>query len=551
MRRLTIGAALIASVLLAAACGTVTTPAKASGARGVVTISNETGGPWTCSFNPFTTATNYLSVGPVYEPLAFVNTLRNGKATPWLATAWRWAAGNRSITFTIRKDVRFTDGTPMTAADVVFTFDLLRKFPALDHNGVWSVLSSVTRAGPGQVLMNFKDAAVPYFYYFADQIPIVPEHIWSKIKNPAAYPNTHPVGTGAFEMQSCTRQNITYTADPRYWMPGEPHIAKVEYPAFESNDPANTFLATGLAQWGSQFIPSIKAFYLAQNPAYHYWFPPTVDVALLINLTDPLLSDVRVRQAMAYAIDRPRVSAIGEYGYEPPANQADIVTPTFSGWLDKPLLAKYGYTYNPAKARRLLAAAGFRRGPGGILTDPAGHKLAFSVLNVRGYSDWENSVQLIRQELRAVGIELTPDNEPPATYYTRLYDGRFQLAYDSQAGGPTPYYELAQWLSSGNSAPVGRPAASNYERYRNRATDRLIISYAMTSSTAVQHRIVAKLEQAVLADVPFIPVTESVDWFEYDTAAFSGWPTPASPYAQPSAYVAPDWGQVLLHLTPK
>ena len=61
----------------------------------------------------------------------------------------------------------------------------------------------------------------------------------------------------------------------------------------------------------------------------------------------------------------------------------------------------------------------------------------------------------------------------------------------------------------------------------------------------------AVLEKVMLADVPVIPVTESVDWYEYNTRSFTGWPTPGNAYAQPSAYVSPDWGQVLLHLTPK
>jgi peptide/nickel transport system substrate-binding protein len=233
-----------------------------------------------------------------------------------------------------------------------------------------------------------KTAAVPYFYYIADDVPVVPRHIWSKIAHPETYADAHPVGTGAYLVGSCTPKAITYTANRRYWRPGEPHVAKVVYPALEANDPANTMLATGRAQWGSQFIPNMRAFYLSQSPGFRYWFPPTAAVCLLINLTDPLLRNVKIRQAMAYAINRPQVASYAEYGYEPPANQADIVTPTFSSWLNKPLLARYGYAYDPAKARKLLAGAGLRPGPDGVLADRAGRRLSFTVLNVAGYTDW-------------------------------------------------------------------------------------------------------------------------------------------------------------------
>src|SRR5205807_386671 len=77
----------------------------------------------------------------------------------------------------------------------------------------------------GQVVMTFKRPAVPYFYYIADDVPVVPRHIWSKIAHPAAYADAHPVGTGAFLLQSCTKKDIVYTANRRYWMPGEPRIA--------------------------------------------------------------------------------------------------------------------------------------------------------------------------------------------------------------------------------------------------------------------------------------------------------------------------------------
>jgi peptide/nickel transport system substrate-binding protein len=554
MRRLKMLGVLVAAGLLAAACGTSSSSSSgsSSGPSGTLTLSNEQGALWTCSFNPFNPSNlaEGVTMGQVYEPLAFVNTLQNAKATPWLATSWTWAKNNTQLTFTIRKGVRFNDGTPMTAADVAFTFNLMKKYPTLDLNSVWSVLSSVTQQGD-QVVMTFKNTAVPYFYYIADQTPIVPEHIWSKISNPVTYKDANPVATGAFTVKPCSAQSITYVANKHYWQPGEPKVAKVIYPAFTSNDPANTYLATGQAQWGSQFIPNIKAFYTSKNPANHYWFPPVANVSLIPNLTVAGLNNTAVRQAMAYAIDRNRVSQIGEYGYEPAGNQSDIVTPTFSSWIDQGAAGQYNYGYNPAKAKQILQAAGFTVTPGGVDVNKSGQKLAFTVINIGGYSDWVASMQVIQTELAAVGIKVTADNLSNNDFLDRLYNGNYQLAYNAQTGGPTPYFELRQWLYSANSAPIGKQAATDWERYSNPATDKLINAYGATTSTATQRSIVNQLEQVVLKDVPFIPITEEVAWFQYSTAKFSGWPTPANPYALPAAYSYPDMGQVLLHLAPK
>ena len=101
MRRLKAIGVLIAAGALAAACSSGSSPSSspsssASGPSGVLTIDNESGGTWTCDFNPFNLSYIGYSMGPIYEPLAFVNTLESGKATPWLATSWTWGAGMRS-----------------------------------------------------------------------------------------------------------------------------------------------------------------------------------------------------------------------------------------------------------------------------------------------------------------------------------------------------------------------------------------------------------------------------------------------------------------------
>ncbi len=557
MRRLTRhGVIIVAGLIAVAGCsaGAGSSSATSSGGKtstsSVLTISNENGALWTCGFNPFNPSDNLLSVGFVYEPLVYVNPLQNGKTTPMLATSWAWGPGDKSLTFQIRQGVKWSDGTPMTAADVAYTFNLLKKNSALDLTGVWSVRSSVTASG-NTVTMDFSTVAVPYFYYIADETPIVPEHIWSKIASPTTAPVGNPVGTGPFLMSKCSPANITYTANPHYWQPGLPKISKIQYPAYTSNNTANDDLANGTAQWGAQYIPAINTFYTSKSPDYHYWFPPTVNVSLVPNLTNPLLSNVKVREAMSYAINRQQVSTIGESGYEPPANQTGIVTPTFSSTLDSSALASWGTGYDPAKAISLLESAGFHMS-GGVMTNAAGQKLSFTVLNIGDYSDWVASMQVIEQDLKAVGIQITPDNLSNTDFDADFYYGKYQLAYyDQQTFGPSAYYELNNWLNSANTAPDGKLAASNYERYNSASTDALLNEYATTTDTAKQQSIMDQIQQVMLTDVPFIPVVEAVDWYQYDTGSFSGWPTSANPYAQPSAYSYPDNEQVLLHLSPK
>jgi peptide/nickel transport system substrate-binding protein len=543
--------AVASLALLAAACGgsssaTGTTPT----AGGTVTIDNESGALWTCQFNPYNASVNGESFGIVYEPLVYDNLL-NDKRTNWLASSYAWSGDSKTLTFTIRSGVNWSDGEPFTAADVAFTFNLIKQFPALDLQSVWSVLSSVTQQGSDKVVMTFSQSAVPYFYQIAGQTAIVPQHIWVGIKDPVGEANTTPIGTGPFTVSQCTPQNITYTRNPNYWQKPLPYLQTVNYPAFTDNDPANQFLAAGQAQWGGQFIPNIDTYYVAKDSAHnHYWFPPIDNINVWINMTVPPLDNKAVRQALAYAIDRGSVSQKGEYGYEPAGNQTGVLTPTFKSWLDDAAVAKFNYKFDPAKAASLLEGAGFKKNGSGIYADASGKALSFTIINIAGYTDWVASVQVLQDNLKQAGIEVKPLNQSSNDYFNNLFTGNFQLAYGSLATspGPTPYYELRNTLHSSTTADIGSTAAGDYGRYKNSTVDGLLDQFGATTDSAKQHSLMNQIEAVMLEDVPVIPVTEGVAWYEWTTKGLAGWPTPSDQYAAPAPWNLPDWEVVLLHL---
>jgi peptide/nickel transport system substrate-binding protein len=252
---------------------------------------------------------------------------------------------------------------------------------------------------------------------------------------------------------------------------------------------------------------------------------------------------------MAYAINRPHVAKLGESGYEPPGNQTGIVSPTFKSWQNKKLAKQV--TYNPKKAKQILTKAGFKL-KNGVFQTKSGKPLSFTMINISGYTDWIQSASIVQDELQAIGIKVTPQNISGNAYDDATFNGHFQLAYDgNEAGGPSPYYEMRQELYSPNSAPIGQQASSNWERYYNKKADSLINSYAKTTSLSKQHSIINQLEGLMVRDVPVIPVTEAIDFYEYNTKSITGWVDPSNPYAKPSPYEVPDWGVVLTHLKPK
>src|SRR5438067_4042986 len=244
-------------LLLGAACVLVTACGggnKSTKVAGKLVIDNESGSTWTCQFNPFNSAVEITAFAFVYEPLQFVNILQSNASSsnpgkPWLATSSQWSNGFKTLTFTIRKGVKWNDGKPFSAQDVVYTFNAMKSDKAIDLNALWTAaggpLTSVALKGSDQVVFTFNTASQPYYYFVADLTPIVPQHIWSTLNqhNLHSYKDTSPVGTGPYKVANCAPQNIKYVRNATYWQskPGHPvpAVKEGDYPAFLSHTSAN------------------------------------------------------------------------------------------------------------------------------------------------------------------------------------------------------------------------------------------------------------------------------------------------------------------------
>ena len=325
-------------------------------------------------------------------------------------------------------------------------------------------------------------------------------------------------------MNPCSPANITYTANPHYWQPGEPKVTKIEYPAYTSNNTANDELANGQAQWGAQYIPGIKAFYTSKSPNYHYWFPPTVNVSLVPEPDQPAAEQrqgppghlVRDRPDAGLHHRRVRLRA----AREPDRHRHPDVLQL--RWTSSALAELRQLPTTRPRRRRCWPRPATTMGSDGIMTNAKGQKLSFTVINIGDYSDW-----VAVDAGHPAGPQGGRHPASPRTtcrntdFDADLYYGKYQLAYyDQQTFGPSPYYELNNWLNSADTAPVGKVAATNYERYSNPATDRPaqpVRDHHQRPPT--QQSIMDQIQQVMLSDVPIIPVVEAVDWYQYDTAS--------------------------------
>lgn len=544
--RIALVAAALGLCLVATACGG-TKGGGGSASATTLSIVNASGSLWTCNYNPF--APVRVDVNLIYEPLYVINDL-TGEEKPWLATEYQWGNGNKQLTLTIRKDVRWTDDKPLTAKDVAFTFNQMKQFPAIDESALWSdgLLKSVTAQGEDKVVIDFNRVSTTSLRYVIST-RIKPEHIWASVKDPVKQKMTEAVGTGPYKVDKCSPQSITYVKNANYWQKGLPVVEKVLYPAFTDNQPANRYLAQGKGDWGGQFVPNIETYWVKQDPEHRkFWYPAVSNVAIGVNVTKPYLKDKLVRQGLSYVIDRDKVSEKGMYGYQKPASQTGIVD-TFKEWRDEAADAKYGYKYDCAKAAAKFTQAGFKKGADGMFTTPDGKPFKPELINNGGFTDWVASVQVIEQGAKKCGVGLQVANLNGPQYDSRRLKGQFDLAYGNQGSGPAPYFELRNWLFSKLTEPVGTDTETNFERWQDDKTDQLIREYDTTLDKAKQKDIVNGLQQIMLEEVPFIPVTQNVSWSQTDTSRFTGWPTEKDPYANPAPY-AINWEVVLLRLKP-
>jgi peptide/nickel transport system substrate-binding protein len=494
-------------------------PVKYGGSVSLVDVG---GSLWDCGFNPYVGNETFVTDGVTYETLLYINPL-NSKVTPMLATGYRWGNGNKSLTLTIRSGVTWTDGKAFTPADVIFTFQMLKRFSALDGNAVWSVLSGVKQQG-NEVVFSFKHPAVPFFYYIAGETYIVPKHIWASVKDPSKYVDKNPVATGPMVLKRCTPQDMTFTRNSHYWMKGRPYIQTLQIPAFIDNTPGNLQLRTGQANWGCQYIPNVQAYYLSVNSHHHIWYPPSSDNVLFLNVKQYPLTILNVRKAISLAIDKSEVSRLGVYGYEPAANQSGIVLPNFKSWYDSALAKKNDYSFSVSRAQTLLKQAGFTKGSNGIF-QKNGKPLSVTILGVSGFSDFVSELSIVERNLKAAGIDARVDNVGGNTQSADLSSGKFQIGYLYTTGGPSPYYQFYNTLYGSSSG--------NYSGWKDKTTDRLLNQYAATTSSAKQHAIINQIQGIMLQKVPVVPLVEGVYYSQYDTSKLVGWPSQSDPYMAP------------------
>jgi peptide/nickel transport system substrate-binding protein len=539
----------------AAACSSTTSPSSPSkGASPTLIMESSPESTITQAFNPFVAtqaAYGMGSDGLIYEPLIQFDIAAPPTYYPWLATSYQWSNGGKTITFTIRQGVKFNNGTPMTPADVAFTYNLLKRNAAINLAGLQ--ISSVSVSGD-TVTLTFPAAQYTNLQSIAG-VPILPQAIWSKVGNPATYADPNPVGTGPYKLKTFTPQGFTLTKNPGYWQASKAKVVNVYFPAYTSNTGALSALFSGQIDWTGNFIPGLQKDFVAKDPAHHhFWEAAGSTNAFIPNLAKWPTNQLAVRQAISLAVSRTVLASEGEAGLENPVlNATGITLPTYSAW-SAPVASKtVPATGNAAAAQAVLKKAGYTKGANGFF-QKGGKTVSVTLISPAAYTDYAEVGSIAAQELKSAGIDATFQGISVNAWNQDMGNGNFTLAEHWSNGGITPYNLYDNWLDS--ALDKGSVATGDYERLKNPAIDAALARLAGAATVPAQTAALVPIENYVAANLPVIPITTASDWFEYNSQHWVGWPTQSNPYdsGQPSgqnnnAGTGTD-EVVILHLSP-
>jgi len=485
------------------------------------------------NWNPLDTG-NYATgtQGLIYEPLYLYDPMK-GTYDSWLATgslASGWNSSQTVYTIHVRPNVTWSDGTPLTGADVAYSINLARTNATDPYSANVATVANAVASG-NTVTVTFK--GTPGYTEWTDYLwkaPVLPQHIWSKFpaSQIATDANTNPVGTGPMTLDTYNSQEVAYQTKPGWWATSALGLSfKFKYlvdVVNGSNDQELGQLTAGQIDWSNNFLPGInqlmgavggnsgytlktyypsKPYMLSGNTV---WLEPNDSVAPM--------SNVNFRKALAYALN-PQTIAQTVYGGIAAAANPTGLLPNLSSYVNKSVVAADAPTYNPSLAKQYLAKSGY-------------HGQAITLQVPNGWSDWMDATTVIKSELDAIGINLQLIYPTSNARTANVTDGNYDLQLDNNAGldsTPWSYYQRVYEL------PIAKQQTSqlNWERFSS-PSDWSLVQEAGTvplTNTAKLNSIYTQLETDFFQQEPVIPLWYNGVWFQGNTSVWQNYPSSA------------------------
>jgi len=431
----------------------------------------------------------------------------NGELIPDLATQvpslrnGGISRDGKTITYHLRRGVRWQDGQPFTSADVAYTFAVTMdpKTNAV-YGAYFGRIKRLDTPDPYTVVIHldapFADV-LSDFFSCNTSIGIIPKHLYAGTADiNRDYHNTHPVGTGPYRLERWDHGSLlVLKANPDYFG-GRPAIDEIDIHIVNDQNTLIAMVASHDLDVASQIAPNelprlrgVAGVRVALARTY-------VERLVSFNISHPPFDDVRVRRALAMALDRRRIAATAFAGTAIPA---DSILPPYS----------WAYTkdngsppFDASAANRLLDAAGWTLGGDGV-RHKDGKPLSFTLINQSGFAPLAAMAVEVQAAWRAVGAQAQIREVPRNTLFGANgieSTGRFDVAIDNTATDADP--DRSVYIETSAIAPRG----FNFEHYSSADVDRWSEAALRTYDPAVRSRFYALIQRRLNADVPYVPI---------------------------------------------
>ena len=525
------------------------------------------------TFNPLTAIAwpiEGIGLNLLYENL-FSYDWQKGKMEPLLAESYQLT--DDAVDVTMNSAARWNDGKPLTGWDVKYTIDLGKRYKSLKFSPIWKYIRDVQVSGDGRhvtFLLDRKENNPLPVLDALQEFHIVPRHAvepelarvggdieeFGKLRF-----DQNPVASGPYRLFSYTSEKLVMMRDDGYWGNAALHDGKlpapkyVIHPVYKSNEHFSVALQQGRLDGSASFMPRI---WLKKPKGVRTWFdqePFFVSLGIpmfYINVTHHPLDDVKMRRAMAFAINYRDIRELAVSGYSKPLKPGLIVPygPEGKYYFEEDA-AKYGASYyDPAKAKAILAEAGYKAvfGSDGELVetrDARGNKLpTVFIKSPTGWTDYESIVRLAVRSMRQVGIDARERFVDASLYWPARYTGEFDLILDMPQAEPSPAKPWSRFdflLTSKEWAPEGEKVYKNYGRFNkpgspdyNARFDELIALIPTLKDEAALAQAYRELNVLFMQYQPTIPVVYRPDQFyEFSVRHWTNFPTADDPYVPP------------------
>jgi peptide/nickel transport system substrate-binding protein len=501
------GGGLLVACTPPAPTGGTATPAPTSAVKkGGTVIEGGTVDPQ--SFNPLlaTTGTTQIITGLLWEPLLDIDA--KNELVPALAEAVPTPTDAKTYTFKLRSGLKWSDGTPLTSADVAFTFKLIfdpayKEFSSFLRGQAEQLIASVDAPDPQTVTLVAKSPNAAFLATYG-VIRILPKHIIgtlaAKELNTADFNNAPPVASGPFKFGAWDKgAQVRLVRNESYWR-GQTNIDTYIRKVLGSDDKVATQLKLGEVHMGKiapTDQPTIESDANIQAIRYTsraYWFYAT-------QLGHKVLSDKSVRQALRWAIDADRIKKVA---FLDKGEVAATHIPSWNWGSDKNPATKY--TLDQNKAKQLLDTAGWKAGASGI-REKDGTPIKFSISVGTGSTEANLISQVLQEQWKAIGadVEIKQVNaQQLVADVVQKHAFEVWVANVSQSQDPD---FISQFYHSSNAKPGG----VNFSDYKNPTVDKLLEDARATTDVTKRKDMYREIQRILLDELPLAPLVLPVD----------------------------------------